>query len=179
MKKLLPVFAILAVAAAIVPQRPAHAEDPKIDTDVFDNDQYGVKIWKPKGKDQWKIVGAGSWDHYFKDSGGVVFLLTKWAADNKDMDPQKSPPLVQIFGFRYDTQSKLKVGDWEGTPSSTKGFAKAISKQVTEEEYKNIKNEQETDKVNYPCGSFFQFSCYGEHKKYGGSRYLRIMMCKR
>ncbi|MCE9582866.1 MAG: hypothetical protein K8T20_10260, partial [Planctomycetes bacterium] len=47
------------------------------------------------------------------------------------------------------------------------------------EEYKNIKNEQETDKVNYPCGSFFQFSCYGEHKKYGGSRYLRIMMCKR
>ena len=139
----------------------------------------GSRSGKPKGKDQWKIVGEGGWDKFFKDPAGVQFLFAKWAADNKDGDMQKSPPLVRMYAFKYDTQGKFKIGDWEGTPSSTKGFAKAIFEQVLENEYKNPKNIQETAKAVYPCGNCYQFSCYGEHKKYGGSHYLRIMICKK
>ncbi|KAF0245839.1 MAG: hypothetical protein FD180_1251 [Planctomycetota bacterium] len=178
MKKLLPVIAFLAVATALAVQRPAVAEDPKPDMDLFDNED-GVKVWKPKGKDQWKIVGAGSWDSYFKDADGVQFMLLKWAADNKDGDQMKSPPLVRVFAFRYDTQGKFKIGDWEGTPSSTKGFARAIFDKWMADEYKNPKNIQETDKAVYPCGKCYQFSCYGEHKKYGGSHYVRVLVCKK
>lgn len=178
MKKFLPVIAILAAVAALAFQRPVVAEDPKADPDLFDNGS-GVKVWKPKGKDQWKIIGEGGWDTYFKDPDGVQFMLVKWAADNKDGDMSKSPPLVRMYAFRYDTQGKFKIGDWEGTPSSTKGFARAIFDQVLENEYKNPKNVQETAKAPYPCGTFYQFSCYGEHKKYGGSHYLRVAIVKK
>ncbi len=180
MKKFIPVIALMAAAAFVLGSydNPAVAEDPKQDPDLFDNGD-GVKIWKPKGKDQWKIIGEGGWDTWFKDAGGVQFMLVKWAADNKDGDLQKSPPLVRMYGVKYDTQGKFKIGDWEGTPSSTKGFAKAIFEQLLDQDYKNPKNVQETAKAVYPCGSCYQFSCYGEHKKYGGSHYLRILICKK
>ncbi|MEK7466793.1 MAG: hypothetical protein AAB074_05190 [Planctomycetota bacterium] len=176
MKKLLPVIAFLAAAAAVALQQPVAAEDPKTDMDLFDNTTYGIKVWKPKGKDQWKIVGEGAWDKDFAEKG--AFILQKWAADNKDGDSSKSPPLVQIYCTRYSTQEKYKIGDWEGTPSSTKGFAKAIYDVWMEREYKNPKNVKETDKVAYPCGSMYAFSCYAEHKKYGGSFFVRLLVCK-
>lgn len=179
MKKLLPIYAFLAVAATWALMSPVVAEDPKAaDMDLFDNDTYGIKIWKPKGKDQWKIVGAGGW----KNAGfenDPLFLLQKWPADNKDGDRQKSPPLVSMYGFRYDTQGKYKIGDWEGTPSSTKGFAKALFDDLMAKQYKNPKNVAETAKHPYPCGTFYEFSCYAEHKKYGGSFYVRVAVVKR
>ncbi|NUN49003.1 MAG: hypothetical protein HUU15_09270 [Candidatus Brocadiae bacterium] len=181
MKKYLPLALAAGALAAVVLHRPAIAEDGKPgDTDVFDNDTFGVKVTKPKGKDQWKIVGAGAWEPtWFKDDDGVVFLFTKWAADNPNGDPQKSPPLVRVYGFRYDTMGKFKIGTWEGSPTSTKGFAKALFEDLTTNDYKNLKNTKETAKRSYPCGDFYEFSTYGEHKKYGGSHYLRVMVGKR
>lgn len=180
MKKFLPLAlgAVVAVFLNAVPVQ-VQAEDPKVDPDLWDDDIFGFKVSKPKGKDQWKFVGRGGWKPIFEQNEDrAVFFLQKWQSDNLEGNPQKSPPLVTMYAMSYETQVKIKVGKWEGTAGQTKGFAKAIFDDVMATEYKDPKNIAETDKVTYPCGKVAQFSCYAVSRKYSGSFYTRFMVVK-
>jgi len=137
-----------------------------------------VKLSKPKGNAQWKIVGEGGWDNWFKSTDGVVFVMAKWRRQHAGRSARSRRRWSRCTGSAT-TRWAASPSESVGLPTSTKGFAKAIFEQVTEKDYKNLKNVSETDKVTYPCGKMYQFSCYGEHKKYGGSHYLRVMVCKR
>ena len=179
MKKYVPLLALCGALVALSIGPRVQAEDPKPDEDSWNNEQFGVKLAKPKGNAQWKFVGEGGWDKFFKETDGVVFFLAKWQSDNTSGDLSKGQPLVEMYGYRYDTMGKFKIGDWEGSPTSTKGFAKALFEEITTRDYKNCKNTKETGATTYPCGKMYEFSTYGEHKKYGGSHYLRILICKK
>lgn len=161
-------FAVAAVCLMHI----ATAEPPKPDEDLWNNEVWGLKVWKPKGKPEWKFIGEGALDNYFRgEPDNIAYFLTKWPADNLSGDLQKGYPLIRMWGERYESEVANQSG--------TKGIAKQIFDRVVNEDFKNTKDVKETDKVMYPIGKMYQFSCYGEHRKYGGSHYLRIMVCKK
>lgn len=176
MKKFLPLLALCAVVGVLAISPAVQAEDPKSDT--WDNDSWGFKVTKPKDNPQWKFLEQSHWKEYFDDSEDkAVFALQKWQSDNLDGNAQKSPPLVSMFAFRYGTQDKIRVGDWEGTPGQGKSFAKALF-DAWMKDFKDPKNIKDTDKAEYPFGKVAQFSCYATSKKYGGAFFIRVIIAK-
>jgi len=174
-------FGGLAVCAASL-LSPARAEDPKAkpaDEDLWKNDKFGVKVWKPKGVATWKFVGENAWAKWF--SGGtdnVVFVLNKWQKDNVAGELEKGQPLVRMYSFRYDSHAKYTIGKWQGTGDSTKSFAQALFEELLENDFKDPKNKSDTDDLRLPCGKACEFSCYAIHKKSGAAMYIRVILCK-